>query len=190
MPLPNFHPAGLVVRRIGDIKEKLASDQLVRRMYAWRGYQASSRASSLHDKEHITLAVWQHNELAATLTISQDSERGLLCETLYPNEITALRQKSQRLCECTRLAIDPAFRSPTLLEALFRNAYRVARAHFGATDAVIEVNPRHCRYYERELGFAQVGPRRICPRVEAPAMLLHRDLHRPLNCALEVVRAA
>ena len=37
---------------------------------------------------------------------------------------------------------------------------------------VIEVNPRHVRYYERMLGFEVIGPERMNPRVEAPAVLL------------------
>jgi len=45
-----------------------------------------------------------------------------------------------------------------------------------ATDAFIEVNPRHSRFYERMLGFRQLGEMRICPRVGAPAVLLHIDL--------------
>ena len=47
---------------------------------------------------------------------------------------------------------------------------------FAASDAVIEVNPRHARYYQRTLGFRQIGELRQCQRVEAPAVLLHRRL--------------
>jgi hypothetical protein len=38
------------------------------------------------------------------------------------------------------------------------------------------VNPRHAGFYEKILGFAVVGAERICPRVNAPALLMRLDL--------------
>jgi hypothetical protein len=49
----------------------------------------------------------------------------------------------------------------------------VGRRLHRATDAVIEINPRHALYYQRVLGFRPIGERRICGRVNAPAVLLH-----------------
>ncbi|MBK7424074.1 MAG: long-chain N-acyl amino acid synthase, partial [Propionivibrio sp.] len=45
-----------------------------------------------------------------------------------------------------------------------------------ASDAVIEVNPRHSRYYQRLLGFRQIGRRRQCRRLDAPVVLMHQEL--------------
>lgn len=179
-PAVLFRSGDLVIRRLGDFHERLASDLLVRRMYAWRGYRANPQTAPLPDSLRVTLTAWQDNVLAATLTLTRDGGNGLLCEALYPDEIAKLRAKNLKICEYSRLAIDPDFSSPALLEAFFRTAYNFARSHFGASDAVVEINPRHCRYYERELGFTLLGPKRICPRVEAPAMLLHRDLRNAL----------
>src|SRR6185503_13907745 len=47
----------------------------------------------------------------------------------------------------------------------------------GATDVVIEVNPRHVAYYQKLLLFEVCGPEKPCPRVNgAPAVLLRLDL--------------
>ena len=40
----------------------------------------------------------------------------------------------------------------------------------------MEVNPRHVRYYQRCLGFRQLGEVRQCLRVDAPAVLLHQEI--------------
>src|SRR4030095_2870272 len=60
--------------------------------------------------------------------------------------------------------------------ALFHIAYIQARRIGTCTDLVVEVNPRHVRFYERMLGFRVFGPARVDPRVQAPATLLHLDL--------------
>jgi len=153
-----------------------ACNALVRRMYVSRGYRVLPQRQSIDDPNHFTLGVWLDGELVATLTGSRDSRSGLLADGLYDHEISALRKPSRVIGEVTRLAVDSDFRSPELLKALFRATYQYARAVFGVTDVVIEVNPRHAGYYRRELGFAQIGSVRTCPRVEAPAVLLHRTL--------------
>jgi len=185
-----FRAADLIIRRAGDIHERRASDLLVRRMYAWRGYRANPQTTPSRDEDRVTLAAWLDNVLVATLTLSRDAGNGLLCETLYPDEIAELQAKNPRICEYSRLAIDPDYSSPELLEAFFRTAYNFARSHFGASDAVVEINPRHRRYYERQLGFTRLGPTRICPRVDAPAMLLHRCLRHPLPESTAIEQAA
>ena len=41
---------------------------------------------------------------------------------------------------------------------MFHIAYMYARRIHGCTDLLIEVNPRHVRFYERMLGFKAFGP--------------------------------
>lgn len=188
-PLP-LHPPGLVVRRVTSLDEKLATDLLVRRMYSWRGYLAEPAQHSLHDPNRFTIAAWQGDELAATLTLSCDDSNEMLCESLYKNEIAVLRRRNLRICEYSRLATDPEYSPPELLEKIIRTAYSISRSYFAASDAVVEVNPRHCRYYERQWGFTRIGPLRVCPRVDAPAVLLHRSLQHPLPESRLVAMAA
>jgi hypothetical protein len=40
----------------------------------------------------------------------------------------------------------------------------------------IEVNPRHVAFYKRMLNFSPAGECKICPRVDAPAVLLHCEV--------------
>lgn len=153
-----------------------ACGALVRRMYSWRGYRLSPPRQQLGDPNHVTLGAWLERDLVATLTASRDSSAGLLADTLYGHELAGLRKPSRVICEVTRLAVDVDSHDPELLHSLFLATYRYTRAVFGGTDMVIEVNPRHAGYYRRQLGFTQVGSLRTCPRVEAPAILLHRTL--------------
>lgn len=158
--------------------ERLAAASLVRRMYTWRGYRTEAPLPTPDgDARRLTLIAWQGGEAVATLTLGVDSPAGLLCEALYPLEVAQLRQEGQTICEVSRLAVDPDHSSRYLLTTLFRVAHEYGRETFGATDVVIEVNPRHVGYYQREFGFTRIGDLRHCPRVAAPAVLLHRPLH-------------
>ncbi len=166
----------LVVSPAVNYQQHRACAALVRRMYAWRGYRLAPHRQLIGDPNHSTLAAWMDGELVATMTASRDSGAGLLADALYKDEMTKLRKPSRVICEVTRLAVDSDATDLTLLKSLFRSTYKYAKAVFGVTDVVIEVNPRHAAYYRREFGFTQIGGLRTCPRVDAPAVLLHRSL--------------
>lgn len=169
-------PAELMVAPAVSYHQYRACSALVRRMYAWRGYRISPPRQLIGDPNHATLGAWMEGELVATLTASRDSSAGLLADNLYAEELAALRKPSRVISEVTRLAVDTDCHDPEILKSLFRSSYQYARAIFGVTDVVIEVNPRHASYYRREFGFTQIGTVRTCPRVDAPAVLLHRPL--------------
>jgi ribosomal protein S18 acetylase RimI-like enzyme len=152
------------------------ASMLVQRMYASRGYITETAKQRLDDPNRVTLAAWQYDEVIATLTLGRDSPSGLLADTLYAPEVAGLRRPDRIVCEVTRLAVDPDFASRELLLSLFRAAHKYGKELFAASDVVIEVNPRHVGYYQRLLGFKQLGELRHCPRVAAPAVLLHQDL--------------
>lgn len=166
----------LVVTPAVNYHQHRACAALVRRMYAWRGYRLTQPRQLIADPNHTTLGAWQDGELVATMTASRDSSAGLMADTLYGEEMAKLRKRSRIIGEVTRLAVDNDENDPELLKSLFRSAYKYAKAVFGLTDVVIEVNPRHAAYYRREFGFSQIGGLRTCPRVDAPAVLLHRSL--------------
>ena len=84
-------------------------------------------------------------------------ERIRALEDEVRKEIAGLRRIGRTICEFSRLAVDPDYSSRQLLTLLFSSAHQYALTWFGATDAVIEVNPRHARFYEREFGFVQIG---------------------------------
>lgn len=142
---------------------------LVKKMYATRGYKA--KIGELHP-ERITLVADVDQSVIGTLTIGLGRAAPLLAEQLYPEEIAELRAQGCQVCEYTRLAIDGQVRSQRVIASLFHIAYLYPHHLLGYTDAVIEVNPRHATFYKRMLGFTAIGPERICPRVNAPAILL------------------
>lgn len=146
---------------------------LVKKMYGQRGYDLTeARAASL---ERITIAADFEHSVIGTLTIGLGDSGKLFAEELYPDEVGSLRRRGRHVCEFTRLAIDADVRSKRVIAALFHIAYLYPSKLLGYTDAVIEVNPRHAAFYKRMLGFTQLGEERMCPRVNAPAVLLHID---------------
>lgn len=175
--LPRGH-GGYDIRLARTQSQQGAVNRLVRRMYAWRGYSMQPSVYPPSDLHRMILAVWEGDEVVATLTLGRDSAGGLLADGLYAQELARLRHRGRVVCEVTRLAAHPEFSSGNMLNALFRTALVFGREHFRASDAVIEVNPRHVRYYERRFGFRQIGKLRQCPRVNAPAVLLHQTLER------------
>lgn len=166
----------LVVAPAVTYAQLRACSSLVRRMYAWRGYRLAPNRLQPADPNHVTIGAWLDGELVATATASRDSAAGLLADGLYKDEMIKLRGQSRIVCEVTRLAVDLDCHDPELLNSLFLAIYQYVRAVFGGTELVIEVNPRHAGYYRRTMGFQQIGCLRTCPRVDAPAVLLHRTL--------------
>jgi len=146
---------------------------LIERMYAWRGYRGAGLDAD--DPHRITLTAADGGEVVGTLTIGVDAGHGLMADQLYKDELDVFRRDGARLCEVTKLAFDHT--GPRhALASVFHLAFIYAREMHGCTDAVIEVNPRHRRFYQRMLGFRQVGELKTNARVNAPSYLLHVSL--------------
>jgi hypothetical protein len=151
-----------------------SASMLINRMYAWRGYASAHHVTD--DPNRITLTATDKGTVVGTLTIGIDSPIGLMADQIFKEELDGHRNRGARLCEVTKLAFDPSVRSKISLANLFHLAVIYARDIHGCTDAIIEVNPRHRRFYERMLGFQQQSELRMNPRVNAPAYLLHVSL--------------
>ena len=150
------------------------ASMLINRMYAWRGYTGDHQPSS--DPNRITLTATDKGDVVGTLSIGIDSEVGLMADEIFRDELDAHRARGAKLCEFTKFAFDPSVRSKTALANVFHLAVIYARDMHGCTDIVIEVNPRHRRFYERMLGFRKEGELKVNPRVDAPAYLLRVNL--------------
>ena len=163
--------ASLIKIRIAGARtdRALGTSELVQRRYAERGY---ALPPAIDDPHLYTVAAYDQGQLAGTVGVRLDSERGLCAEDLYPAEVAALRADGLRVCEFTRLAVDANALSHTVLASLFHTAYLYAHRLKGVDAAVIEVNPRHVPFYIRALDFRRIGPQRHHPRVGAPAVLL------------------
>ncbi len=150
-----------------------SASYLIQKMYGWRGYAVSPVAP---DRRPITIVASDAERALATISIGFDSKEKLLVDTLYGGDVDRLRAQGARLCEFTRLAVDRNEQSREVLAMMFHIAYMYARRFAKCTDLLIEVNPRHVRFYRAMLGFEVLGEERTCPRVNAPAVLLRLDL--------------
>ncbi|SFQ04931.1 hypothetical protein SAMN05216419_10516 [Nitrosomonas cryotolerans] len=164
------------IHLVNSLKQRLDTSTLIRRMYTSRGYHTENTTLLSYDPNQVTFEASNSQTLFGTLTLAVDSNKGLLADKLYKREIDMLRAKGKKVCELSKLAINPLHSSKRLLAFLFNLAYISGRIINKATDFVIEINPRHAGYYKRILGFHQIGEKRICQRVNAPAVLLHLKL--------------
>lgn len=162
------------IRAAETFRERRSANSLVARMYATRGYECAPLDNESTDAK--TFLASDHNAAIGTLTIGLDSIDGLKVEALFPNEVRGFRDAGLKICEFTKLAMDRRARSPRLLASMFHVAYIYAHRVKQLTHLLIEVNPRHVRYYETMLGFVVIAAARHNPRVNAPAVMLSLDL--------------
>lgn len=163
------------IRAADSSGERSSASILIDKMYATRGYKTTPLPAE-STPNLITLVASNHRSTIGTLTIGFDSGDGLLVDGLFPDEVDKLRDAGRTVCEFTKLAMDNVTRSKPVLAALFNVAYIYAHKIKDADNLLIEVNPRHVRYYRSMLGFTAIGPRRLNRRVNAPAVLLSLDL--------------
>ena len=168
-----------------DAESLVRSSDLLCRRFAWRGYSVPPLGD--RRRRRITLSALHEGQVVATLTVGLDSADGLAVEGVYSDCVGELRSPERRLCEFTKFAVDEAVRSQALLGAIFHVACMYALQLHHCTDALIEVNPRHVRFYERMLGFTRAAEQRLDPGVNAPAVLMRLDLQ---HSAREIARLA
>lgn len=149
-------------------------DHLLKSRYSWRGYRQVSLPTdqSVH---RFTLAAIESEATIGTITVGFDGAHGISAESTFADEVAVLRAGGRRLCEFTKLAIDPMVGSKRVLAALFHVAYIVAYRIRHYDTLLIEVNPRHVGYYQRMLGMRVVANERINASVDAPSVLLCAD---------------
>lgn len=146
-------------------------NSLLKSRYGWRGYRevALPTDKSVHK---FTLTAVEGPATIGTITVSFDGPKRLSADDAFAPEVAALREKGHKVCEFTKLAIDPTVGTKRVLAALFHVAYIVAHRIRGHDMLIIEVNPRHVRYYERMLGIKVLAGERMNTSVNAPAVLL------------------
>jgi hypothetical protein len=149
---------------------------LINKMYRWRGY--GDRHQLTASPGRITLAASGLGRVLGTVTLGTDASDGMLADEIFKDEIDCYRKAGATVCEVTKLAIDPLAHPKLALAALFHILYLYARKIHRCTDAFIEVNPRHRRFYEQMLGFQQAATVRHNPRVNAKAHLLRISLEQ------------
>jgi len=178
-PVAADAPVRFKIRMAGSAGARSRASFLIEKRYAWRGY---ALAPQREQPGGVTLVAYDGPWPRATISVGFDGPQGLSADELYRAEVDALRAHGARLCEFTRLAVESGPESRELLAMLFHVAYMYAHRLRDCTDLLIEVNPRHERFYRRMLGFRRAGPARACPRVGgAPAVLLSLPLAHAQN---------
>ena len=142
---------------------------LVKKRYAQRGYVTQDIEPNPY---RLTIVAYDGQEPTGTVSIGFDSSNGLLCDQLYKADVDKLRASGRRVCEFIKLAVNSSSVSIPTLAALFHVAFLYAYKIYGFDDVVMEINPRHAKFYTRALGFQQIGGETLNPRVNAAALLL------------------
>lgn len=155
-------------------------DSLLKHRYAWRGYTGAGLPTD-PSVNKFTLAAMENDQSIGTITVSFDGPQKLASDDSFAEEVNALRAEGRKLCEFTKLAVDPTTATKRVLAALFHVAYIVAHRIRGFDTLLIEVNPRHVRYYERMLGCRVLGTERLNRAVRAPAVLLSVEFSHILS---------
>jgi len=157
-----------------DTRRRTAS-MLIEKRYASRGYQTRALED---DPQRITVLVFMEEKIVGTTTLGLDGPSGLMADSVYKDEIDILRAEGHAVCELTKLAIDDEnVDSKHIVAVLFHLCKIYGQNIHHATDFIIEINPRHASFYKKLLGFEDFGSEKICPRVNAPAVLLRLPLH-------------
>jgi hypothetical protein len=160
--------------RLADTDEgRNSASLLINKMYAWRGYTTSKIEPH---PNRITLAASDKGNTIGTVTLGLDSPTGILADEIFKDQVDALRAAGAKVCEITKLAFDHTVRSKHALAALFHTVFIYSYHINQCSHALIEVNPRHRRFYENMMGFKRLGDVRNNPRVDAPAYLLAIEL--------------
>ena len=166
----DFVPTIRVADLLGD---RSFAHILVNKMYQARGYSVLPETQNTN---RVTLIAMDHGVTIGTITVGFDGPGGLVVEDIFAKEVRGLRDAGHRVCEFTKLAIEPEVKSKKVLIALMQAAFICGREIHGCTTCVIEVNPRHARFYQAMLGFSLLAGERHNKRVNAPAVLMALDL--------------
>ncbi|QNN65405.1 N-acetyltransferase [Sphingomonas rhizophila] len=147
------------------------ANMLLSRMYSWRGYGNTIRLPA--DPNCITFTATDRDDVIGTLTLGIDSPAGLAIDQTFKDEVDTFRRApGAKLCELTKFAFDTSSPARPRLAALFHLIFIYGSMHYGCTDLLIEINPRHRRFYEVMLGFRRVGEVRTNTAVNAPSQLM------------------
>jgi hypothetical protein len=159
------------IKSADSFVRRRSANLLLKSRYAWRGYQSVSLPSD-QTSNRITLTATEDDAVIGTITVGLDGPEGLATEDVFADVLAKLRSEGKRLCEFTKLAVDPISGTKRVLAALFHVAYIVAHRIRSFDTLVMEVNPRHVRYYERMLGAHVGAEERLNKSVNAPSVLL------------------
>jgi hypothetical protein len=119
-------------------------------------------------------------EIVCTVTLIGDGELGIPMETIYPTEVSSLRDQRRFFGELSCLA-DCRQQSAKLLTILTNLNGLICQyaRHNGMHQLLIAVHPTHERFYRRLFGYRQIGEQKSYPLVgDRPAVAASHDFAR------------
>lgn len=181
----------LSIYLVRSLKQKIRVNTLLKNQYAAKGYRTESASVFSHNPYQFTFEIRSKNQLTGTVSLIVDSDHGLNADQQYKFEIDTFRRKNsaRKVSEVSKLAIQHNSDYMKIFGLLFHTAFICAYSVHGSQDMFVEINPRHAPFYERMLGFKQVGEDQICQRVEAPVKLLHLDLENVNKQITEIINS-
>lgn len=165
-------------RIVSSENRRTAATVLIRKMYSWRGY--GIQVPTQEKADELVLIAEDLGETVATMTVCVDGPRGLPADENFRDQVDDLRAQGCRIWEPSRVAV--VSRMPKRVFAgLMHISFMYAGTLRACTDALIEVNPRHVRFYTDMLGFKPMGVQRSCTRVGAPGVLLRLEMSHAIE---------
>lgn len=162
---------GSYVVRIADSDTmRAAALELVHERYSARGYSVSNQAAE--SPHELTVVVSSGQTISGTATLRVDSPLGVGADAIFKDHVDVFRDGGAKVCEITRFAVGRGVDSKLVISAAFHFLYIVVYFLRRCTHVLIEVNPRHVRFYEMVYGFECRSDVRINPRVNAPSQLM------------------
>ncbi|WP_296722723.1 acetyltransferase [Erythrobacter sp.] len=151
--------------------QRNAAEDLINRMYSWRGYGSEHRLSDANNC--FTFIAVVDGEVVGTLSLTVDMNTGFAADNTFEDVLNAVRAKPGiQICELTKFAFCPSVAPMHVLASLFHTIFIFGTQRFACTDLFIEVNPRHIRFYQILLGFSSAGKLRPNAAVGAPSQLM------------------
>lgn len=161
-----------VAVRLVESDDRLnAACSLINDRYVRKGWGNGHRIpESAH---HMTFTAEVDGEVVGTITLAVDSARGLAADKTFRDALDGFRaQPGSHICELTKFAFSDNIQSKELMAALFHIVFVYGHRTHGCTDLLIEVHPRHVRFYAAMLGFEPVGTLRVNESVGVALQLM------------------
>lgn len=173
-------------------EERIEAFRLVYENYRKKGIIAENEYRLRVTPFHLlpttnTFIAKKKGKVFCTVSLIGDGELGLPMERIYPNQVADARAAGYSIGEVTCLAMRGVGLKEFLpiFVQLLRLMTQHAR-HFGMDQLLIATHPRHARFYQKFMGYEQVGPETEYPSVRnalAVACCLdfaHIDKHKPV----------
>jgi hypothetical protein len=181
--LYNLNPKDIKVSRAFSTGDLFSAYALVHDQYTAKKYiQPKTIGIRIRifelSKNIATFVVKKNNKIIGVCSLIIDSlEIGLPCDKIYPDEVRAIRQNSELICEATNEALHKEYYSNTALTELLRCILAHA-LYKGCEKILIEVSKSHKRFYELNY-FDQIGStKNYCAELYDPVILMCSDLKK------------